>query len=100
MLLPKFGNLFLEINTHLFIFLFLIRINMLNKFDLFTLNVMDTIDLGKQGRVNSMIAKVAMKKDASFLKGATNPCLESFSRNKKFDMIKGKKPITISLSKR
>ena len=84
----------------MFIFFFSVWVYLLDKLYLLAFDMMKTINFGEQSWVNAMIAEVAVKKNTSLLQGASYPRLKSFSRSKKLQMFRGKKPIAISLSKR
>ena len=87
MILLKLKKLLLKVQSPLFIFLLLLRINVLDPFYLLFPYLILTINFTKESRIDTMVAKVPMEHNTPLLQRKANPILKSIWIKKIFKMF-------------
>ena len=83
----KLKKLLLKVQSPLFIFLLLLRINLLDPFYLLLPYLILTINFTKESWIDTMVAKVPMEHNTSLLPRETYPILKGIWIKKIFKMF-------------
>ena len=94
-MLRKPLDLGLDLESPVLILRFFSRVNKLDMLNLLALDSVEEIDFPEKGRIDSMVAEVAMEQEASLPERFTGPKVQGVRRGEIIKMLLGKKSISV-----